>query len=396
MKILTKLTVAGATLAALSTPLAATTAAQAQAQAQPTSTPPTTSARGDAAIQKSLDALVAETGYPGVMASVRGSDGVVRTYTAGKGNLETGKPVPANGRVRIASNTKMFTATVVLQLVSEGKISLDDTVEKYLPGVVRGHGNDGRELTVRNLLQQTSGLPDYDTLVTGTSDTLQSIAHTYFEPRQMVDAALDHQRSFKPGTKWEYSNTNYILLGLIVQRVTDRPVGEVITDRVIDRLHLKRTYWPATGEQRLRGPHPQGYWADAPGAPWEDITTMDPSLGWAAGQLVSTPTDLGRFMAALVSGQLLAPAQLAEMQTTVAAPGFEPEAGWRYGLGLATHELSCGVQGWGHGGDIQGFETRNLVTPDGRWAVVAVTGLATTLDMVADLGSAVDTAICAS
>jgi len=285
---------------------------------------------------------------------------------------------------------------VVLQLVAEGKVSLDDKVEKYLPGVVRGHGNDGRDITVRNLLQQTSGLPDYDTLVTGSSDTLQSIAHTYFEPHQMVDAALDHRRSFKPGTAWEYSNTNYILLGLLVQRVTERPIGEVVTQRVIKPLHLERTYWPAVGEQRLRGPHPRGYWADAPGAPWEDITRLDPSLGWAAGQLVSTPTDLGRFMSALVSGQLLPPAQLAEMQTTVAAPDFEPDAGWRYGLGLATHELSCGGQGWGHGGDIQGFETRNLVTSDGRWAVVAVTGLATSLDMVADLGRAVDTAVCAS
>jgi D-alanyl-D-alanine carboxypeptidase len=392
MKILTKMTVAGAALAALSTPLASTMAAQ----ADPTAPSPASSARGDAAIQKSLDALVAKSGFPGVTAAVRGSDGVVRTYTAGVGDLATGKPVPDNGSVRIASNTKMFTATVVLQLVGEGKISLDDAVEKYLPGVVRGHGNDGRELTIRNLLQQTSGLPDYDTLVTGSSDTLQSIAHTYFEPRQMVDAALDHKRTFKPGTKWEYSNTNYILLGLVVQRVTDRPVGEVITDRVIDRIHLKRTYWPATGEQRLRGPHPQGYWSDAPGAPWEDITRMDPSLGWAAGQLVSTPTDLGRFMSALVSGRLLPPAQLAQMETTVAAPGFEPEDGWRYGLGLASHDLTCGGQAWGHGGDIQGFETRNLVTQDGRFAVVTVTGLPTSLDMVTDVNRAVDTALCAA
>jgi len=391
MKRLTKLAAAGAALTALTVPVATTMTAA----AEPTTTSPSSAARGDARIQKALDALVAESGFPGVSASVRGRDGVVRTYTAGVGDLATGKPVPANGSVRIASNTKMFVATVVLQLVAEGKISLDDSVETYLPGVVRGHGNDGRDITVRNLLQQTSGLPDYDTLVTG-SGTLQSIAHTYFEPREMVDAALDHRRAFEPGTEWEYSNTNYILLGLIVQRVTERPIGEVITERIIDRLDLERTYWPDLGEQGLRGRHPHGYWADAPGAPWEDITRMDPSLGWAAGQLVSTTTDLGRFMSALVSGQLLPPAQLAEMQTTVAAPGFEPDKGWRYGLGLASHELSCGGQAWGHGGDIQGFETRNLVTPDGRWAVVAVTGLPTSLDMVADVGRAVDTALCAS
>lgn len=344
--------------------------------------------------QQRLDRLVSHTGFPGVVATVADADGRVRTYTAGTGDLATGEEVPADARVRIASNTKMFTATVVLQLVGEGKVDLDARVERYLPGVVRGPGGDGRRTTVRQLLQQTSGLPDYDSLVIEAGGSMSAVAHTYFEPHDLLDAALAEKRHFAPGTKWEYSNTNYVVLGLLVQRVTGRPVGEEITRRIIEPLDLRDTYWPRVGEQRIRGSHPHGYLAEEPGAPWEDITRMDPSLGWAAGQLVSTPADLGAFMAALVGGELLEPAQLAQMRQTVRAPHFDARPGWRYGLGLASTELECGVVGWGHGGDIQGFETRNLVTDDGRWAVVAVTALPTSLDMLADVSDTVEDLVC--
>jgi D-alanyl-D-alanine carboxypeptidase len=349
----------------------------------------------DPAVQKALDRLVAEDGFPGAMAAVRDSKGRVRSYTAGVGSLRTKAPLPPNGRVRIASNTKMFTATVILQLVGEGRISLDQPVERYLPGVVRGHGNDGRRITVRMLLQQTSGLPDYDTIVTDGGGSLGDVAHTYFGPRQLVDAALSEKREFAPGTRWSYSNTNYVLLGLVAERVAGRPIGEQITRRIIKPLRLTDTYWPGVGEQRIRGRHPQGYLADKPGAPWKNVTTMDPSLGWAAGQLVSTPRDLNRFMTSLLDGRLLRPAQLAQMRTTVKAPGFEPTKGWRYGLGLARHAPGCGVVGWGHGGDIQGFESRNLATRDGRAATVVVTGLPTSVDQVEHVSRAVDTALCA-
>lgn len=348
------------------------------------------------AVQKALDRLVEVDGFPGVVASVRDSRGRTRTYTAGVGNLRTSTAVPTNGRVRIASNTKMFTATVILQLVGEGRIGLDAPVERYLPGVVRGHGNDGRRITVRMLLQQTSGLPDYDTLVVDAGGTLADVAHTYYDPRQLVDAALAEKRLFRPGTAWAYSNTNYVLLGLVAERVAGRPIGEQITRRVIKPLRLKDTYWPHQGEQRIRGRHARGYFAAAPGAPWQDLTTIDPSLGWAAGQLVSTPRDLNRFMNALLDGRLLSPAQLAQMRRTVKAPDFEPTTGWRYGLGLARHRTTCGVVGWGHGGDIQGFESRNLATDDGRAATVVVTGLPTSLEMVEHVGAAVDTALCTS
>ncbi|GAA4719867.1 serine hydrolase domain-containing protein [Nocardioides conyzicola] len=378
------LVTAAALLAASIAPLGHATAAEPDSLAAP---------RPDG-VQQRLDRLVSETGFPGAIATVRGADGRTRTYTAGTGDLRTGAPVPRDSRVRIASNTKMFTATVVLQLVAEHRVRLGAPVERYLPHLVRGHGNDGRRITVRNLLQQTSGLPDYDTIVTNGGGDLRSTAHTYVEPRELVDAALGERRHFRPGTRWEYSNTNYVLLGLLAQRVTGRPIGEEITRRVIRPLSLHDTYWPGVGEQRIRGSHPRGYLGDGPGGTWRDITVLDPSLGWSAGQLVSTPRDLGRFMQALLGGRLLPAAQLAEMRRTVDAPDFEPDPGWRYGLGLARHRLTCGPVAWGHGGDIQGFETRNLATDDGEWAVVTVTGLPSTLEMVADVDRAVERMLC--
>jgi D-alanyl-D-alanine carboxypeptidase len=351
---------------------------------------------GGDAVQQSLNRLVADDGFPGVLASVRGADGRVRDYTAGVGDRTTKRPVPRDGQVRIGSNTKTFTAVVVLQLAGEGRIDLDATVEHYLPGVVRGNGNDGGRITVRQLMQQMSGLPDYDDVLFTKPQDLVGLSHSYYEPRRLVDAALTQPPHFAPGAKWEYSNTNYILAGLIAERVAERPIGEQITQRVIEPLGLRDTYWPGVGEQRLRGTHPQGYVAVEPGSPWVDVTRMDPSLGWSAGQLVSTPSDLRTFDEALISGKLLEPAEQAAMMKTVPAPGFEPAGAWRYGLGIAGHPLPCGGIAWGHGGDIQGFETRNLVTTDGRSAVVTVTGLPTSEKMVNDVDDSVDAALCAA
>ncbi|MGA5304227.1 serine hydrolase domain-containing protein [Nucisporomicrobium flavum] len=347
------------------------------------------------AVQQRIDRLVSEDGFPGVLASVRGTDGRVRDYTAGVADLKTHRPVPRDARVRIGSNTKTFTAVVAMQLVGEGRIDLNATVEHYLPGVVQAKGNDGSKITVHQLLQQMSGLPDYDDVIFTKPQDLVDKVHSYFEPRRLVDAALTQAPEFGPGEKWQYSNTNYILAGLIIERVTERPVGEEITRRIIEPLGLRDTYWPGVGEQSLRGRHPQGYVATAPGAPWIDVTRMDPSLGWSAGQLVASPGDLRTFFEALIGGKLLKPAQQAAMLKTVPAPGFEPTGDWQYGLGVARHPLPCGGYAWGHGGDIQGFETRNLVTTDGRSAVVAVTGLPTSEEMLTHVTDTVDAALCA-
>jgi D-alanyl-D-alanine carboxypeptidase len=346
-------------------------------------------AKTSAVVQKGLDGLVRDDGFPAALASLRDSDGRTSNYTSGVGDLRTGSKVPVDGQIRIASATKMFTATVVLQLVGEGKVDLDAPIETYLPGLVRGDGIDGRAITVRQLLQHTSGLPNY----TAGMGEFSQWRHTYAEARDLLDMALKEKASFAPGDGWEYSNTNYIVAGLIVQKVTGRPIGEEITNRVIERAGLRHTYWPGTGDQTIRESHPHGYASGTPGGTVVDATEFDPSWAGAAGQLIARPSDVNRVLTALMDGRLLKPEQLKQMRTTVAAPGLP--SGWRYGLGLMEIRLSCGGVAWGHGGDSEGYENRNAVTDDGRAATVAVTALPAGQAAAEHVDAVLDTALCA-
>jgi D-alanyl-D-alanine carboxypeptidase len=340
-------------------------------------------------VQQNLDSLVHDDGFPGALASVRDRSGHVHRYTAGVGDLTTKTAVPADGYVRVGSNTKTFTSVVVLQLVGEGKVNLDEPIETYLPGLVRGDGIDGHHITVRQLLQHTSGLPNYTAIFANGYLPYQ---HAYFQPRQMLDLALARKADFAPGTKFEYSNTNYVLAGLLIEKVTGRPVVEEITDRVINKLGLRHTYFPNVGDQTIREPHPAGYHRDDPSKPLTDVTVQDPSFGWAAGAMISTPSDVNRFFGAILSGKLLQPAQLNQMRTTVAAPDLG--AGVRYGLGLLSAPLSCGGLAWGHGGDIPGYSTTNAATDDGRAATITVTELPTSQAQVDHLQADLDNALC--
>ncbi|WP_097868229.1 serine hydrolase domain-containing protein [Streptomyces sp. rh34] len=347
--------------------------------------PPAASAAGPDVVQRSLNALVRDGGPPAALASVKGPGGRDRTYTAGVGDLATGAPVPVDGQVRIGSNTKTFVAVVVLQLVAERRVSLDAFVDTYLPGLVRGKGIDGRRITVRHLLQQTSGLPEY------TSHLGDDVR--YYAPRELLATALRNPADFAPGKRWKYSNTNYVLVGLIVQKVTGRPLAEEMDRRIIQRIGLRHTYFPAPGDASIREPHPHGYYQESADTPLRDITELDPSWGWAAGQLISTNSDLNRFFTALLTGRLLPAAQLARMRSTVPAEAtFGPGA--RYGLGLVSRPLPCGGLAWGHGGSFPGYETRGGVTDDGRAANVAVTVQLTGETARRSLERAVDTALC--
>ncbi|MFJ5675748.1 serine hydrolase domain-containing protein [Streptomyces sp. NPDC093097] len=336
-------------------------------------------------VQQGLDTLVHSDGLPAALASVKDRDGRTRTYTAGVGDLATGSKVPRDGQVRIGSNTKTFTAVVVLQLVGEGKIGLDEPVDTYLPGLVRGDGIDGRHITIRQLLQHTSGLPDYSAYI---KDAV--LKHRYFAPRELLGIALQHKADFAPGAKFAYSNTNYVLAGLIVEKVTGRSLAEEMDRRIIQRIKLRHTYFPAPGDRTIKEPHPKGYHREAAGQPLRDFTELDPSAGWAAGQIISTNSDLDQFFSALLAGRLLPAAQLAQMRTTV--PIGDSGAG--YGLGLISRPLSCGGVYWGHGGDIPGYETRGGVTEDGRAANIAVTSIPTDEAATQHVESVVDAALC--
>jgi len=311
-----------------------------------------------------------DAGYPAVLASVTGPDGESVDVAAQDGDLATNTSAPVDGEVRIASNTKMFVATIVLQLVEEGLVELDQPIERYLPGLVTGDGIDGSVITVRQLLQHTTGLPEYADQIAADAFGAQN---TYISPRDLLDVALTRPADFAPGERWQYSNTNYLVLGLLIERVTGRTLAEQVQQRIVEPLGLRHTYLPQAGERELRGTHPIGYHLTDDGE-LRDITTMDASFAWSAGAIVASPSDLNTFMQALLDGTLLTADSLTEMQNGVPA-GDElwPEA--TYGLGLQSFPLSCGGTAWGHGGDIPGTQTRNAVGPDGTAVTIAVMAL---------------------
>ncbi|MEU5339593.1 serine hydrolase domain-containing protein [Streptomyces sp. NPDC020766] len=324
----------------------------------------------DKALQADVDAIL-KTGTVGVLAQSTGPRGS-RYANAGLADKATGAAARSGDRFRIASASKTFVATVILQLVGEGRLSLDDSVEHWLPGVVSGNGNDGSKITVRQLLQHTSGLFNY----TADFAPLTSVAayeagrYTTWTPEQLVGIAMRHAPEFEPGAKWSYSNTNYILAGMIIEKVTGHSWEQQVTKRIIRPLGLHNTSAPTT-DSRIAGRHMHGYSDFGKTGPTIDATAFNPSAAGAAGAMIGTTADLTRFYKALLGGKLLRPAQLAAMKKTVRAEEVDPVwPGARYGLGLMQIPLTCGGSYYSHAGDLPGSTTRNGISPDGRRVVV--------------------------
>jgi D-alanyl-D-alanine carboxypeptidase len=336
-------------------------------------------------LQHDAEAILVQ-GAPGVIAEADTPQGRV-TVRAGAGNLQTHAPVPWNAKFRIGSLTKTYVATTLLQLVGEGRLSLDDTVDRWLPGLVHGNGNDGRRIAVRQLLQHTSGLPEYAAKLPYLSSEQEFQANRYraLTPEQLVGLALEQNPAFAPGAQWQYSNTNYVLAGLIIQRVTGHSWRHEITHRILRPLGLHDTSLPG-GDDDIPEPHAVGYHRFlAPGSTPEkpvygepvDATEFSPTWADAAGEMISTTADTNRFLGALLGGELLRPAQLAEMKKTVAAKPFEDSwPGGRYGLGLMSVPTRCGLV-WFHGGDLPGFQTRTGVNGAGTRSVTVSLNTAT-------------------
>ncbi|MFJ4980172.1 serine hydrolase domain-containing protein [Streptomyces coeruleorubidus] len=329
--------------------------------------------------QRDADA-VRDTGAIGVQARVSGGRHGPATVTSGTADIRTGRPVPDGGYFRIASNTKTFVAAVVLQLVGERKVALEDTVEKWLPGVVRGNGNDGRKITLRQLLQHTSGIHD-DYPAIETAKRYYEVRFHPFTPEQLVERAMRHRPDFRPGEGWGYSNVGYILLGMVIEKATGHTWHDQVRQRLLKPLGLRHTYYPG-GSPAVREPHARGYQRFRTEPKLVDVTLYeDPN---ASGGLIGTTADLNRFFRDLLGGKVLKPAQLREMKRTVPLNDeFQvPYPGARYGLGLMKTGLPCGGWAWGHGGDEIGFMSRNAVSDDGRVAVTASmsTGWATSVE----------------
>jgi D-alanyl-D-alanine carboxypeptidase len=355
-----------------------------------------TCSAGHAGLQAALQHVTAVDGTPGALAEFRDPHG---TFVASSGvaDVATGRQPQAGDQFRIFSNTKTFVATVVLQLVAEGKVELDAPIERYLPGLLRANGNDGREISVRELLQHTSGLPDFDSAVFAPGGYY---AHRFdhHTPQELIRTATATPRLSPPGTQFHYATTNYVVAGLLIEQVTGHPYADEIRDRIIGPLGLTGTAVPGD-DPLLKGPHLRGYahldghdQISDTGRP-VDVTPLNPSLVWAGGAMTSTVGDLNTFFTALIGGRLLPPAQLAAMETTVPA---DLVPGAAYGLGLIRIPLSCGGQYWAHGGDGLGYQTREGVTSDGRAVTIVHTTSPSDQRQFADAFQAVDTALCES
>ncbi|MEO3974570.1 serine hydrolase domain-containing protein [Streptomyces sp. CAU 1734] len=323
-----------------------------------------------AAIQRALDDI-ARSGTPGVLATLddRGSRW---TGEAGVADLRTGRERQARDHFRIGSITKSYVATVILQLEAEGVLDLDDTVERWLPGVVTGNGHDGSAITVRQLLNHTSGVKSYTDDPTHLHNFFGAgfLKHRYddYRPADLVRIAMRYAPDFAPGTSWYYSNTNYVLAGMIIEKATGNSFEHEVDHRLLRPLGLRNTVTPRSTVTMPR-PAGRGYAMFEPGGPVHDVTELNATFTWAAGDMISTTGDTGRFLRALITGRLLPPAQQKELTTAVAADPAVVEDG-AYALGIYPRTLSCGVKVWGHTGGTTGSGSEAFITADGKRSLV--------------------------
>ncbi|MGD3111030.1 serine hydrolase domain-containing protein [Streptomyces sp. YGL11-2] len=309
-------------------------------------------------VRRDLD-LLTRSGAVGAQVQVTEGD---RAWLARSGGArKTGTPVPPEGQFRVGSTTKMFTSVVLLQLVGEGEVLLDAPISRYLPS---GLVPQGDKITVRMALQHTSGLYD---VARELPQGEEFIRHRFrhYDMTDQVRRAAAKPADFPPGTDYGYSNTNYLVAGLIIERVTGHPYATEVRNRVIAPLGMRHTVVPVDSSV-IPGPHAHGYLGQT------DISALNPSLAGPAGEIISTPGDMDKLLVALTSGKLLRPAQWKEMNRTVATK--EPGVG--YGLGLKVRELNCGRTAIGHTGGIPGYATLAFTTRDGRQRVVLSANLA--------------------
>ena len=306
----------------------------------------------EANLSAAQDKVMETCGVPGVISGVW-TQGGSWVRAKGDGNIDPETPIKETDRVRIGSVTKTFTAVVVLQLVDEGGLSLDDTVD--------GLGFDvpnGEKITVRMLLNHTSGLFDY-VADPGFLEVLESDPTKHYAPRQMVDIGTAHDPLFGPGEDYAYSNTNYILLGMIIENVTGDSYEAEVEGRIIDRLGMENTFFPDGVE--ITGAHAYGY--SRVDGELKDVTTRDTSVAWAAGALVSTLEDLRIWAEALAGGELLSEETYREQLEMVDEPGSK--TGEKMGLGIVSRGSYLGFSG-----AIPGYRTEMFRDPDEEITVI--------------------------
>lgn len=305
-------------------------------------------------IEQVIDKAADAKNIPGVIVTVKNGE-TSWAYASGEGNIERNHKVDADSAFRIGSTTKSFVATVVLQLAGEKKLSLDDTVEKWLPGLIKGKGYDGSKITIRQLLNHTSGIADY--LTSDLKEKLMENPSENYTAEQLISRALQ----LEPVKGWSYSNTNMVIIGLIIQKVTGESYAEQIQKRIINPLSLKETVLPGSSMD-IPKKNARGYLNT--GDKLVDITLFNPSFANASGEMISTGEDMTTFFRALLGGKLLTP----EMQKEMVTHTVDTPLG-KYGLGIHATKLPDGTEVWGHGGGIPGFTNFAGGTKDGQHVI---------------------------
>ncbi|MFB9248345.1 serine hydrolase domain-containing protein [Sphaerisporangium melleum] len=352
--------------ALLATWTAAPLPATAQASSAVTASPPAVASALDPALLRTTLDGVHDAGMYGILSSVR--DGAERWAGAsGVADVRTGRPVTPGMQHRIGSVSKAFTSVALMQQVQRGRLDLDAPIGRYLPALVPGER--GRTVTTRMLLNHTSGIGEYfiaafPSFLEGSTASLDDNRFTTFRPEQLVRLGLAQPPTGAPGELWSYSNTNYVIAGLLLEKLTGTGAEDYITREVIDRAGLRHTYFPRT--PFITGPHAKMYEAmygliDPP----RDYSVYNMSWAYTAGAIVSTMDDLNAFYRALLGGRLVGAAQLAEMQRTVPVTDGQGNLLMHYGLGIYAQDLPCG-RFWGHDGSVLGAGTVTLSSPDAR------------------------------
>jgi D-alanyl-D-alanine carboxypeptidase len=309
--------------------------------------------RLDTAVNQAMTAA----GVPGSIIGIWGPDGTyVRAF--GVADKTTRDSMKTDFYSRIGSVTKTFTVTAVLQLADQGKLGLDDPIAEFVDGVPLGD-----RITLRQLARMQSGLFNYS-----ASPEFQKAMFADprrpFTPHELLDYAFAQPNNFPPGEGFEYCNTNTILLGLVVQKVSGQPLHSYIHDHILGPLGMNDTSFPTTNA--FPDPHAQGYTVQTADGKEATATDWDPSWGWAAGAMISTLDDMRIWAVALATGKLLTPQMQAQRLQTVGSPGMPPQDG--YGLGIFN------LGGWiGHNGSLPGYQTVVVYLPQKQTTLVILT-----------------------
>ncbi|MQS37129.1 serine hydrolase domain-containing protein [Streptomyces katsurahamanus] len=337
------------------------------------------------ALRQALRAALA-AGAPGAMARVD-DGGTVHKAAEGIADRGTGRAITADDRFRVGSVTKTFSAAVLLQLVDEGALGLDDRVDDHLPGLL-----PDRRTTVRHVLSHRSGLYDYtNDLFARTVPGFEAVRNKVFGYQELMDLSLAKAPTVAPGGSYAYSNTNFVVAGMLIEKLTGNPVGDEYRDRIFTPLKLRDTFYVHPGTA-VPGVHARGYLTpDEAGAALVDSTRQTASWAQSAGAIISTTRDLNTFLAALLGGELTSAAQLAEMRRWV--PVNSTQA---YGLGLRRRDLSCGVSVYGHNGTVQGYYTSSFTSGDGRRSVTAVANTSNNGTVLNTLPRTLEAVFCGS